>query len=102
IARGTRTTPVILRDHIGAGFFDPAMQRGVLQRSPFDQDVWPIGRNLLMHSLEPVKHAVGKDAAVFRIESADHFDRGRSIQSPFPPLLEDVPDTATGSIALRD
>ena len=36
IARGTRTTPIILRDHIAAGFFHQVMQRGILQRRPFD------------------------------------------------------------------
>ena len=37
IARGTRTSPVILRDHIAAGCFDQEMQRGIFQRHPFDQ-----------------------------------------------------------------
>ena len=30
VARGTRTTPVILRDHIAAGFFDQPMQRSIV------------------------------------------------------------------------
>src|SRR5689334_19231932 len=55
IARGTRTTPVILGDHIAAGFFDGTMQRVILQRRSFDQDVRPMSRSLLLHCLEPVR-----------------------------------------------
>src|SRR6185295_12199586 len=64
IARSTRATPVILSDHIAAGLFDGTMQRVILQRRSFDQDVRPISRNVLMHSFEPLKHAIGKDRAV--------------------------------------